>query len=53
MALADTAEQTDFDSDGTSLAFELKTNYLKPWRISIIVLRNYFGEKVALYFKFL
>jgi hypothetical protein len=50
MSLADTAEQVDFDSDGSTLSFELRTTWLTPWTISIQVIRNYFGEKIALYF---
>lgn len=49
--LADEAESTDFDSD--SLEKESHFNLRVPWFIPIDSMRDYFGEKVALYFDFL
>lgn len=49
--LADEAESTDFDSD--SLEKESHFNIRVPWFIPVDSLRDYFGEKVALYFDFL
>ena len=51
IALKDEAEGSDFDGD--SLADETAFKYMPPWQLNIEALRDYFGEKIALYFKFL
>lgn len=51
--LADEAENTDFNSDGSCLLVETGFNWREPWSISIESMRNYFGEKIAIYFDYL
>ncbi len=51
--LADEAENTDFNSDGSCLVEETKFNWREPWGISIESMRNYFGEKIGIYFDYL
>ena len=48
--MKDEAESTDFDGD--SLEFETQFNYKQPWDLNIPTMRDYFGEKIALYFTF-
>jgi anoctamin-10 len=50
--MADEADATDFDSEPLvdEIAFSCSC---KPWTIAISPIRDYFGEKVALYFQFL
>ena len=48
--MADEAESTDFDADGSSISDEIAFNWQKPTTIDIDSLRNYYGEKIALYF---
>lgn len=48
--LQDEAEGADFDED--SVSEETKFDIKKPWDIPIDSIRDYFGEKLSLYFKF-
>ena len=50
LALKDEAESTDFDADGSSISDDIKFNFKAPTTIDIDAIRNYFGEKIALYF---
>lgn len=49
--MKDEAESTDFDSQ--PLTIETKFNWKEPWFINEGVIRDYFGEKIAIYFRFL
>jgi hypothetical protein len=49
--LADEAEATDFDCESIEQSTEI--DWLQPWVIPIDILRDYFGEKIGLYFSFL
>jgi len=53
MGLSGQAENIDFDTDGLSIADEMRFRFFKPWVISIDHIRNYLGEKIAIYFYFL
>lgn len=48
--MADEAESTDFDADGSSISDEIAFRWKQPTFIDIDSMRNYFGEKIALYF---
>ena len=47
-SLADEAESTDFDAE--SVDEETKFNLMIPWSIAVDSMRDYFGEKIAIYF---
>lgn len=49
--MQDEAESTDFDAE--SLEEEARFNYRIPWHIPIDTIRDYYGEKIAMFFDFL
>ena len=42
------ADSSDFDSE--SVIKELNIQWLRPWKLNTGSLRDYFGEKIAIYF---
>lgn len=48
--LEDEAEGADFDAE--SVSKETEFDIKRPWELQVDSLRDYFGEKLALYFKF-
>lgn len=42
------ADSSDFDSE--SVIKELNIQWLRPWKLNTGSLRDYFGEKIAMYF---
>lgn len=55
ISLIDSAEDADFERDSRHLeqALDIKRYKFRIWKVSIQALRNYFGEKIALYFFFI
>lgn len=51
--LAETADPADFDTNGSNLEQELAFKITRPMNLSIESVKNYFGEKLAMYFLFL
>ena len=49
--MSDEAESSDFDD--ASVIEETVFDWKKPWFIEIDTIKDYFGEKIALYFTFL
>lgn len=48
--LEDEAEGADFDAE--SVADETSFDIKRPWEMQIDSIRDYFGEKISLYFEF-